>query len=166
MLHYSNASSRKRVGDIWWSRGGLAWWFWQERGVINTVVGLGSSGVGLVVYRREEGGRNKKYIANISMTVHDKTSNGARGALTRYEVIPVKGGNIRENIPGVSRFRTDESEGESCVFAILGMWRTNGPRIRIHLVVLSNFHVQSFSIRATIYFILIFKRFKLILAFI
>ena len=47
--------------------------------------------------------------------------NGARCALTRYEVIPVKGGNIRENIPGVSRFRTDESEGESCVFSMLGM---------------------------------------------
>ena len=53
--------------------------------------------------------------------MHDKTSSGARGALTRYEVIPVKGGNIRENIPGVSRFRADESEGESCVFAMLGM---------------------------------------------
>ena len=53
--------------------------------------------------------------------MHDKTSSGARGALTRYEVVPVKGGNIPENIPGVSRFRTDESEGESCVFAMLGM---------------------------------------------
>ena len=53
--------------------------------------------------------------------MHDMTSSGARCALTRYEVIPVKGGNIRENIPGVSRFRADESEGESCVFAMLGM---------------------------------------------
>ena len=53
--------------------------------------------------------------------MHDMTSSGARDALTRYEVIPVKGGNIRENIPCVSRFRTDESEGESCVFAMLGM---------------------------------------------
>ena len=53
--------------------------------------------------------------------MHDMTSSGARGALTRYEVVPVKGGNIRENIPGVSRFRTDELDGESCVFAMLGM---------------------------------------------
>ena len=53
--------------------------------------------------------------------MHDMTSIGARGALTRYEVIPVKGGNIRESIPGVSRFRTDESEGEGCMFAMLGM---------------------------------------------
>ena len=30
-------------------------------------------------------------------------------------------GNIRESIPGVSHFRTDEPEGESCVFAMLGM---------------------------------------------
>ena len=51
--------------------------------------------------------------------MHDKTSSGARGALTRYEVVPVKEGNIREIIPGVSRFRTDEPEGESCVFGML-----------------------------------------------
>ena len=36
-------------------------------------------------------------------------------------MIPAKGDNIRESIPGVSRFRTDEPEGESCVFAMLGM---------------------------------------------
>ena len=30
-------------------------------------------------------------------------------------------GNIRESIPGVSRFRRDESEGESCVFDMLGV---------------------------------------------
>ena len=53
--------------------------------------------------------------------MHDMTSIGAWGALTRYEVVPVKGGKIRENIPGVSCFRTDESEGEICVFAMLGM---------------------------------------------
>ena len=36
-------------------------------------------------------------------------------------------------------------------------WRMNGLHIRVRLVVLSNFHVQSFSIRATVYFILILK---------
>ena len=45
----------------------------------------------------------------------------ARCTITRYEVVPVKGGNIRESIPGVSRFRTDEPEGESCMFGVLGM---------------------------------------------
>ena len=53
--------------------------------------------------------------------MHDMTKRDARCALTRYEVIPVKGGNIRENIPGVLHFRTDELKGESCVFAMLGM---------------------------------------------
>ena len=53
--------------------------------------------------------------------MHDMTSNDARRALTWYEVVPVKGGNIRESIPGVSRFRTNEPEEESCVFAMLGM---------------------------------------------
>ena len=33
----------------------------------------------------------------------------------------MKEGNIRESIPGVSRFRADEPEGESCMFAMLGM---------------------------------------------
>ena len=53
--------------------------------------------------------------------MHDMTSIGARGALTRYEVVPVKGENIRENIPGVSCFRVEEPEGESCGFDRLGV---------------------------------------------
>ena len=89
--------------------------------------------------------------------MHDMTSNGARCTLTQYEVIPAKGGNIRESIPGVSRFRTNEPEGEMLhVRYARDVWRTNGLRIRIHLVVLSNFHVQSFFIRVTYYFILFF----------
>ena len=48
--------------------------------------------------------------------MHDMTSNDARRALAWYEVVPVKGGNIRENIPGVSCFWTEEPEGESCEF--------------------------------------------------
>ena len=67
------------------------------------------------------GGRNKKYNANKSMTMHDMTKRDAKCALTWYEVVPVKGENIRESIPGVSCFQTDELEGESCVFAMLGM---------------------------------------------
>ena len=53
--------------------------------------------------------------------MHDMTKCDARCALTRYEVVPVKGENIRKSIPGVSRFWTDEPEGERCVFAMLGM---------------------------------------------
>ena len=55
------------------------------------------------------------------MMMHDMTKSGARCALTWYEVVPIKGGNIRESIPGASRFRAEEPEGESCVFAMLGM---------------------------------------------
>ena len=53
--------------------------------------------------------------------MHDMTSTGARGALTRYEVVPVKGGDIQESIPVVSHFRAEEPEGESCEFDRLGM---------------------------------------------
>ena len=53
--------------------------------------------------------------------MHDMTSNDARRDLTWYEVMPVKGGNIRESIPGVSRFRAEEPEGESCEFDRLGV---------------------------------------------
>ena len=56
---------------------------WQERGVVNSVVELGSSSVSLIVYRREEGGRNSKYNANISMTMRDMTMSGARCDLMR-----------------------------------------------------------------------------------
>ena len=52
---------------------------------------------------------------------HDMTMRGARCALTWYEVVPVKGGNIRESIPRVSRFRAQEPEGESCGFDRLGV---------------------------------------------
>ena len=84
MLHYSNASSiEKNRRYLVIKGGGLAWLLWQERGVVNSVVELGSSSVGLVVYRREEGGRNSKYNANISMTMRDMTMSGARCALTR-----------------------------------------------------------------------------------
>ena len=53
--------------------------------------------------------------------MHDMTKRDARGPLTQYEVIPAKGENIREIILGVSRFRAEEPEGESCEFDGLGM---------------------------------------------
>ena len=37
------------------------------------------------------------------------------------------------------------------------VWWTNGLRIRIHLVFLSNFHIENFLNRVTVYFLLIFK---------
>ena len=56
MLYYSNVSSReKNRRYLVIKGGGLAWLLLQEGGVLNSVVKLGSSSVGLVVYRREEG---------------------------------------------------------------------------------------------------------------
>ena len=49
MLHYSNASSREKNRQYLVDLGGLAWLLWQERGVVNTVVVLGSGGIGLGV---------------------------------------------------------------------------------------------------------------------
>ena len=55
MLHYSNASSREKNSLYLVIKRGLAWLLWQV-GVVNSVVGRGtSSDAGLVVYRREEG---------------------------------------------------------------------------------------------------------------
>ena len=56
---------------------------WQERGVVNSVVELGRSSVGLVVYRREEGGRNNEYRANKASQKYNKAIRGVRCALTR-----------------------------------------------------------------------------------
>ena len=55
MLHYSNASSIEESRRFLVIKEGLAWLLWQERGVVNTVVVLGSSSVGLVVYQRVDG---------------------------------------------------------------------------------------------------------------
>ena len=55
MLHYSNASSIEKNRRYLVIKGGLVWLLWQVGGVVNSVVKLGSSSVGLVVYRREEG---------------------------------------------------------------------------------------------------------------
>ena len=49
------------------------------------------------------------------------TKSGARCVLTQYEVMPAKGENIRESIPGVPCFRAEEPEGESCEFDMLGV---------------------------------------------
>ena len=47
-------------------KGGLAWLLWQVGRVVNSVVELGSSSVGLVVYRREEG----EETMNTMQTMH------------------------------------------------------------------------------------------------
>ena len=81
MLHYSNASSiEKSRRYLVIKGGGLAWLLWQERGVVNSVVELVSSSVGLVVYRREEG----EEIMNTEQPKHHKIYQGN----TRCSVCP------------------------------------------------------------------------------
>ena len=74
---------------------------------------------------------------------------GATCDLTRCSAIQAKRNNIRESIPGVRHFRADETEVMSHVRYDRDVWRTNGLRIRIRLVVLSNFHVENILIRVT-----------------
>ena len=120
MLHYSNASSREKNRRYLVIKGGaclvaLA----RERGrQLRSRTGQQQRRSRSLPERR--GGRNNEYNANKCITMHDMTGNDARHAPTWYEVILVKGGNIRENIPGVSCFRAEEPEGESCGFDRLG----------------------------------------------
>ena len=121
MLHYSNASSiEKNRRYLVIKGGGLPGCSGKREGrQLRSRTGQQQRRSRSLPERR--GGRNNEYNAKTCISMHDITSTGAKCALTRYEVIPTKGGNNRKSIPGVSRFRTDEPEGESCEFAMLGM---------------------------------------------
>ena len=117
MLHYSNASSIEENRRYLVIKGGGACLvaLARERGrQLRSRTGQQQRRSRSLPERR--GGRNNEYQVNRCISMHDKTSNDARRALTWYEVVPVKGGNIRESIPGVPCFLTDELEGESCGF--------------------------------------------------
>ena len=73
------------------------------------------------VSSERRGGRNNKYQAKRCIAMHDMTSSGARGALSRYEVIPVKGETSGKVSPVFRVFEQMKRRGESCVFAMLGM---------------------------------------------
>ena len=68
MLHYSNASSIEKTRRYLVIKGGLAWLLRQEEGVVVDVVDHSGISGSLGVYRREEGGRNSKYIASKCIT--------------------------------------------------------------------------------------------------
>ena len=82
------------------------------------------------------------------MTIHDMTKRDARCALTRYEVVLVKGGTSGKLSPVFRVFGQRNRSGK--VACARDVWRTNGVRIQNCLVVLSNFHVQSIFIRVTV----------------
>ena len=121
MLDYSNASTREKNRRYLVIKGGaclvaLA----RERGrQLRSRTGQHQHRSRSLPERR--GGRNNEYNANINTTMRDARMSGARCALTWYEVVPVKGGNIRESIPGVPCFRAEEPEGKSCGFNRLGV---------------------------------------------
>ena len=121
MLHYSNASSIEKNRRYLVIKGGaclvaLA----RERGrQLRSRTGQQQRRSRSLPERR--GGRNNEYHVNRCISMHDMTSNDARCAQSRQQVIPTKGENIRESIPGVSRFRAGEPEGESCRFDRLGV---------------------------------------------
>ena len=94
---------------------------WQERGDRQLRSRTGQQQRRSRSLPKRRGGRNNKYSANISKTTQDMTKSGAGCVLTQYEVMSAKGENIRESIPGVPCFRTDGPEGESSMFAMLGM---------------------------------------------
>ena len=111
MLHYSNASSIEKNRRYLVIRGAclvtLASRCRQQRSRSGHQQQRQSRSL-----PERRGGRSNEYNANRCITMHDMTKRDARCALTRYEVVPVKGGNIWEIIPGVSRFRTDEPDGK------------------------------------------------------
>ena len=82
---------------------------------------------------------------------------GARCDLTEKEVIPAKGGTFGKEFLVFRVFGQMNQRGKLRVCYARDVWWTNGLRIRIRLVVLSNFRVQSIFIRVTDYFLLIFK---------
>ena len=159
MLHYSNASSIEKNRRYLVIKGGACLVALARRGRRRQHSRSGHQQRHQSRSLSERrGGRNNEYNANRCIAMHDKTSSGTRGALTWYEVIPVNGGKHPGKYPRCFAF-SDRWIGEEKLHVCYArdVWRTIGLRIRIRLVVLSNFHVQSIFIRATVYFIWILK---------
>ena len=121
MLHYSNASSIEKSRRYLVIKGGACLVALARRRGCQLRSRTGQQQRRSRSLPERRGGRNNEYNANKCISMHDMTSNDARRALTWYEVVPVKGENIRESIPGVSCFRAKEPEGESCGFDRLGV---------------------------------------------
>ena len=120
MLHYSNASSREKSRRYLVIQGACLVALARRKGRQQRSRSGHQQRHQSRSLSERRGGRNNEYNANRCITMHDKAMCDARRALTRYQVIPAKGENIRESIPGVSRFRTDEPEVKCCRFAMLG----------------------------------------------
>ena len=91
MLHYSNASSIEKNRRYLVIKGGACLVALASRRGRRLRSRTGQQQCRSRSLPERRGGRNSKYNANISMTMHDMTKRDARCALTRYEVVPVKG---------------------------------------------------------------------------
>ena len=100
MLHYSNASSIEKNRRYLVIKGGACLVALARRRGRQLRSRTGQQQRRSRSLPKRRGGRNNKYSANISKTTQDMTKSGARCALTQYEVMPAKGENIRESIPG------------------------------------------------------------------
>ena len=147
MLHYSIASSiEKNRRYLVIKGGGLPGFSGKQEGS-STPQSNWAAAVSVSQSTGEKReGRNSKYNANISMTMRDMTMSSARCVLTRQQVVPAKGGTSGKVFPllRVSDKRTGGGKLHVCYAR--DVWRTNGLHIRIRLVVLSNFHVESIFI--------------------
>ena len=87
-----------------------------KEGVVVDVVDHSGIGSHHGVYRREEG----EETVNTCKHMHNMTISDARGVLTQCYTILVKGNNIRESflIPDVCQ--TDEPEGTSSTYSMVG----------------------------------------------
>ena len=119
MLHYSNASSIEKNRRYLVIKGGACLVALARRRGRQLRSRTGQQQRRSRSLPERRGGRNNEYQINRCILMHDMTSD-ARRALTWDKVVLVKGGIIRESIPGVSCFRAEESEGESCGFDRLG----------------------------------------------
>ena len=72
---------------------------------------------------------DKQYIQSKQVQYYAwQVKSNARGVLTQCYTIPMEEDNIRESLPEVWHFWTDETEGEGCMFAMLRAcdWQTDG----------------------------------------
>ena len=112
MLHFSNEGSIEKSRRYLVIKGGGLPGCSGKREGSSTPQSYWVAAASVSMSSERRGGRNNKYNANISMTVHDKTSNGARGALTRYEVVPVKGETSGKISPVFRVFRQKSQRGK------------------------------------------------------
>ena len=112
MLHYSNASSIEKHRRYLVIKGGACLVALASRRGRRLRSRTGQQQCRSRSLPERRGGRNNEYNANKCISMHDMTKRDARCALTWYEVVPVKGGNIREVFPMFRVFGQTDRRGK------------------------------------------------------